>query len=76
MLGLIGVDLRSSRTSSRGFFAALAVLSTVLMVLTCCSMKPLDLGKWGEDVECSMWWHSFSDEKGWLLSSESSDDGT
>ena len=33
--------------SSRGFFAAWAALSTILMVLTCCSTKPLDLGKWG-----------------------------
>ena len=44
MLGLIGVDLRSSRMSSRGFFAAWAVFSAVLMVLTYCSTKPLDLG--------------------------------
>ena len=47
MLGPIGIDLRSSRMSSRGFFAAWAVLSALLMVLTCCSMKPLDLGKVG-----------------------------
>ena len=53
-VGPIGVDLRSSRTSSRGFFAICAVLGTVLMVLTCHSMKPLDLGKWREDGECSM----------------------
>ena len=51
----MGVNLRPSRTSSRGFFAVRAVLSVVMMVLTCCSMKPLDLGKWGEGVECSMW---------------------
>ena len=30
--------------SSRGFFAAWAVFSAVLMVLTFCSTKPLDLG--------------------------------
>ena len=47
MLDPIGVNLRSSRMSSRGFFAAWTVLSTVLMVLTCCSMKPLDLGNRG-----------------------------
>ena len=47
MLHPIRVNLRSSRTSSRGFFAAWAVLSIVLMVLTCHSTKPVDLGKWG-----------------------------
>ena len=55
MLGLIGVNLRCSRTVSRGFMAGKAVLSTVFMVLTWHLMKPLDLGKLGEDVECSMW---------------------
>ena len=35
MLDTIGVDLRSSRMSSRHFFAAWAVLSTVCMVPTC-----------------------------------------
>ena len=45
MLGPIGVDLRSRRISSRGFFAVKAVFSTVLMVLTWHSVKPLDLGK-------------------------------
>ena len=54
MLGPIGVDLRSSRMSSRGFFDAWAVLSIVFMILTCHSMKLLDLGKWGEDVMCCM----------------------
>ena len=54
MLGLIRVDQRSSRMSSRGFFAVWAVLSAVLMVCTCYSMKPLVLGKWAKDVECSM----------------------
>ena len=39
---------------SRGFLDGRAVFSAVLMVLTCCSIKPLDLGKWGEDVVCSM----------------------
>ena len=57
MLGPIRVNLKSSRMSSRGFFAVWAVFSTVLMVLTCHSTKPLDLGKQGEDVECSMWLH-------------------
>ena len=46
MLGPIGVNLRSSRMSSRGFSAAWAVLSAVLMVLTYHSMKSLDLEKW------------------------------
>ena len=41
--------------SSRGFFAIWAVLSALLMVLTWHSMKLLDPGKWGEDVEYSMW---------------------
>ena len=52
MFGPMGVDLRSSRTDSRGFLAGRAVLRAVLMVLTCLSMKPFDLGKWGELV----WW--------------------
>ena len=47
MLGLIRVDLRSSRTSLRGFSAVWAVLSAVLMVLTCHSMMPLDFGEMG-----------------------------
>ena len=51
----IGIDLRSRKTFSRGFFAIRSALSTVLMVLTWHSMKPLDLGKWWEDVECPMW---------------------
>ena len=55
MLDLIEVDLRSSRTLSRGFINERAVLSAVLMVLTCHSIKPLDLGKWGDEVECYMW---------------------
>ena len=51
MLGLIGVNLRSRITSSRGFFAIRAVFSAVLMVLTWCSMKPLDLGRLGGGCE-------------------------
>ena len=50
ILGPISVDQRSSRTVSRDFFAGKAVLSAVLMVLTCLSMKPLDLGKCGDEV--------------------------
>ena len=70
MLGPIGVGQRSGRTSSRGFYAAWAVLSAVLMVLTCCSMKPLDLGKW-ESALCG----GAGDKNGWLLSIESRDSG-
>ena len=80
MLGPIGVNQRSSRTSSTGFFDAWAVLSTVFMVHTCHSMKLFDLGKWVEDVKCSMQWCwrncvSSSDEKGWPLSIESKGSG-
>ena len=50
MFGPMGVDLRSSRTDSRGFLAGRAVLRAVLMVLTCLSINLLDLGKCGEDV--------------------------
>ena len=57
MFGPMGVDLRSSRTASRGFLAGKAVLRAVLIVLTCLSIKPLDLGKCGEDVWCAMQWH-------------------
>ena len=35
ILGPMGVDQRSSRTDSRDFFAGMAVLSAVLMVLIC-----------------------------------------
>ena len=45
MLGLIGANLRSSRTSSRGFFAAWAVLSTVLMVLSLLLYKAIGHGE-------------------------------
>ena len=55
MLGPIRVNLWSRRTSLWDFFAIRVVFSAVLMVLTWCSVKLLDLGKWGEDVECSMW---------------------
>ena len=49
ILGPIGVDWRSNRTVLRDLFAGKTVLSAVLMVLTCLSIKPLDLGKCGED---------------------------
>ena len=51
MMGPNGVNQMSRRASSRGFFESWPVLSTVLMVWTCHSMNPLDLGKWAEDVE-------------------------
>ena len=48
LLGLFGVDQRSSRMSSRGLSESWPVLSAVLMILTCHSVNPLDLRKWGE----------------------------
>ena len=50
MFDPMGVDLRSSRTDSRDFLAGKAVWRAVLIVLTCLSMKPFDLGKWGDEV--------------------------
>ena len=50
IFGPMGMDLRSNKTDSRGFLAGKAVLRAVLIVLTCLSIKPLDLGKCGEDV--------------------------
>ena len=69
----IGMDLRSSRTAARSLLAGKAVLRVVLMVLTCLSMNPFDLGKCGEDVWWAMQWHvrnyaSSSDAKGGPLS--------
>ena len=58
MWGLIGIDMMSRRMSLRGFLDGNVVLNVVLMVLTCLSIKHLDLGNWGEDVWCSMWWHN------------------
>ena len=76
MFGPMGVDLRSSRTDARGLFAGKTVLRAVLIVLTCLSIKPFDLGKWGEDVWCAMQWHvrssvSSSDANGGPLSVDS-----
>ena len=50
IFGPIGMDLRSSRTAARALLAGKAVVRVVLMVLTCLSMSPLDLGKCGEDM--------------------------
>ena len=47
MLDPIGVECRSMSSSS-SVLLELGVLSAVLTVLTCHSMKLLDLGKWGE----------------------------
>ena len=44
MLGPIGVECRSRRRSSSVLPDSCVVLSMALMVLTWCSMKPLDLG--------------------------------
>ena len=55
MFGLIGVDLRSSRTDARGLFAGRVVLRAILNVLTCLSIKPFDLGNQGRmyGVQCN-----------------------
>ena len=63
-----------------GFFDKRAVVSAVFMVLICHLIKPLDLGKWGDEVECSMWCHtrnsvSSLDAEGWPLSKKSIDGG-
>ena len=50
MFGPMGMDLRSSRTVARGLLAFRVVLRAVVIVLTCLSMNPFDLGKCGEDV--------------------------
>ena len=49
----MGVDCRSSRRSSWD----VPVSWLVLTYLTCCSMKPLDQKKWGEDVVWLVCWH-------------------
>ena len=54
MFDPMGVDLRSSRTVSRDFLAGKAAWRTVLIVLTCLLMKPLDIGKWEDKVGCAM----------------------
>ena len=76
MFGPMGMDLKSSRTVTRGLLAGRAVLRAVLMVLTCLSMNPFDLGKCGEDVWWAMQWCvrnsvSSSDAKGGPLSVDS-----
>ena len=50
MLGLIGVEHRSRSSSSSDLPEYLVVLSTVLMVLTCHLMKPLDPGRVDKEV--------------------------
>ena len=54
MLGPIGVDCRSRRSSSSDLLASCVVLNVVLMVLTSHSVNPLDQGKWGNEVTWSM----------------------
>ena len=80
ILGPMGVDQRSSRAVSRNFLDGKVVLSAVLMVPTCLSIKPLDLGKCGDEVWCSMQWHirnsaSSSDANGSPLSVDSNEGG-
>ena len=50
MLGPIGVECRSKRSSSSDLQDSWLVLSTVFTVLTWCSMKLLDLEKCGDEV--------------------------
>ena len=47
MFGPTVVDLRSSRSVTRGLLVAKAVLRAVLIVLTCLSIKPFDWGNGG-----------------------------
>ena len=73
MLGPVGVEHRFRRSSSIDLPDSCVVLSAVLMVLTCHSIKSLDKGKWGKEVMWSMWlhcrsWESSSDVKGGPLS--------
>ena len=73
IFGVIGVHHRSRSRSSKDVLASWLVLRAVLSVLTCCSMKLLDWGKWGEEVICLMYWHwrnhsKFSEMKGGSLS--------
>ena len=46
------VDQRLRRSGSSEVLVVLAVASTVLMVLTCLSIKPLDFGYKGDAVIC------------------------
>ena len=46
----MGVDLRLRRKSSSDLPEDFAVAKAVLIVLTCRSMKPLDLGYRGDEV--------------------------
>ena len=54
MLGPIGVEYRSSSRSSKVFLDSCELLSVVLTVQPCHSIKPLDLGKWRKEVMWSM----------------------
>ena len=50
----VGSDWRSSRMLSRASWMVGLCLVQILLVQTCHSMKPVDLRKWGEDVEFPM----------------------
>ena len=54
-MGPIGVEQRVWRRWSIDIPEGFAVVSEVLMVLICLSVKPLDLGSRGKDV---IWWIS------------------
>ena len=50
----MGVDFRSNRRSLMDLPVSWVMLRAVFRVLTCCSMKLWDWGKWGEDRVWSM----------------------
>ena len=55
MLGPIGVECKSKRSSSSDLWDSWLVFSVVLMILTWHSVKLLDLRKCGDEVTWSMW---------------------
>ena len=72
MLGQMGLTICKGGLLASSWESC-AVLGVVFSVLTCHSVNPLDLGKYGDEVTWSMWlcWtncESSSDAKGRLLS--------
>ena len=49
-VGTRGVEHRSKTRSFSIFLDSCEVLSVVLRILTCHSVNPLDVGKWGDEV--------------------------
>ena len=78
--GPCGVDLKLRRRSLRDLPEELAVSKAVLIVLICHSIKPFDLGQWGDEVIWSIqydarnFWRA-SDENGGPLSEKQSLEG-